>query len=209
MDQNGRVRSHWGEEELKHTVKVVLKCTVGIKNPDEKLGFLDLGLAYRTLATLDSAITGVEGAMPGHLQTRSHPDVFKTALTFWDYHYEMLQLRNVEYIKSEIKLSTRTVPAWLYHADLLADILQHCNALVIREVKKGAPCDASVLLTVLELMDDGNYDWLCWNKTETLKNAMQKPDLRERYNHLDPKFFKHLMLKSTHAQGKRPRPLFS
>ena len=215
MSYQVREDGFWSLQERCDIPQILLKCDDAVKNPNQKIAHLNLHLASRTLTTLDSTITGVEGGMPGCLHTRSHPEVFRNALTFWDYQTSMQTLRDVKYVESEIKTSMRTVPVWLYHADLLADILQHCNPFIIRAVKNWAPCDASLLLTVLELMDDGEYEWLCWNKTETLRNAMQKPELRGRYNDLDPKFFKHVMLqerlakKGTFAQGKRPRLLLS
>ena len=108
MSYQVREDGFWSLQERCDIQQILLKCDDAVKNPNQKIAHLNLHLASRTLTTLDSTITGVEGGMPGCLHTRSHPEVFRNALTFWDYQTSMQTLRDVKYAESEIKTLMRT-----------------------------------------------------------------------------------------------------
>ena len=209
MDHQVRQDGTWSREEISSRPQI----SVTSSNPDTtETEYLGLDMAAETLATLNPVVAGADGALPGCLNTRTDPIVFKQAMAFW-------QSRHLT------PSTTASTPSWLYKRELLVDILQHCNEKTIRLVKRSAPADLDVLLTVLELMNDGKYNWLSSEAVNSLLDGQNRCNevvvqdkadqelqdkLNERYANLDAKLFKHLMLKSDDttratAQAKRKR----
>lgn len=201
MDHHVRQDGAWSREEISSRPQIPVTSS----NPDTaETEYLGLDMAAETLATLNPVVAG-DGALPGCLKTRTDPKVFKRAMAFWHYRH--------------LTPSTTPSPSWLYERELLVDILQHCNEKTIRLVKRSAPANRDdVLLTVLELMNNGEYNWLSSEAVDTLLDGLNKcyddrllegnfawlgtkqdklkerHKLKERYANLDAKLFKHLML---------------
>ena len=72
--------------------------------------------------------------------------------------------------------------------------MQHCNEDIVMKIMHGTPrFDVSKLLTVLEVMDDGNYSWLKGESLLALDADMHKnPANRERFATLSAGFHKYL-----------------
>ena len=204
MDHQVRQDGAWSRDEI--SSRPLIAVTSSKTDETEYLG---LDMAAETLATLNPVVAGADGALPGCLKIRTDPKVFKQAMAFW-------------YCRHLTPNPTTTPsPYSMYERELLVDILQHCNEKTIRLVKRSAPANRDVLLTVLELMNDGKYNWLLSEAVNSLLDGLNQcnenrkdPEtdkLRERYNNLDPKLFKHLMLNSGYnakqatAQAKRKR----
>ena len=203
MDHQVRQDGAWSRDEI--SSRPLIAVTSSKTDETEYLG---LDMAAETLATLNPVVAGADGALPGCLKIRTDPKVFKQAMAFW-------------YCRHLTPSTTTPSPYSMYERELLVDILQHCNEKTIRLVKRSAPANRDVLLTVLELMNDGKYNWLSSEAVNSLLDGLNRcnddrkdPEtdkLNERYKNLDAKLFKHLMLNSgskaekATAQAKRKR----
>ena len=208
MDHHVRQDGAWSREEISSRPQIPVTSS-----KTDETEYLGLDMAAETLATLNPVVAGADGALPGCLKIRTRPKVFKQAMAFW-------------YCKHLTPSTSTSTEYWLYEGELLVDILQHCNEKTIRLVKRSAPADLDVLLTVLELMNNGKYNWLSSEAVNSLLDGLNRCNevvvqdkadqelqdkLKERYENLDAKLFKHLMLKSDDttratAQAKRKRP---
>lgn len=219
MDHQVRQDGAWSRDEI--SSRPLIAVTSSKTDETEYLG---LDMAAETLATLNPVVAGADGALPGCLKIRTDPKVFKQAMAFWYCRHLTPSTTTPSPYSMVFSLqctSTTTPPYSMYERELLVDILQHCNEKTIRLVKRSAPANRDVLLTVLELMNDGKYNWLSSEAVNSLLDGLNRcnddrkdPEtdkLNERYKNLDAKLFKHLMLNSgskaekATAQAKRKR----
>ena len=159
-----------------HDCDLVKQPTILVRGRGLVSGYLSLDVASRTLMTLPAAVAGREGSIPGKLDIHSHPEDFIQSLV----HVALLP--------------SSPTPPHLYTLGMLGDIIQHCNDDIVTKVMHGTPrSDVNKLLTVLEVMDDGNYSWLKGESLLALDADMHNnPANRERFATLPAGFHKYL-----------------